>query len=337
MGPSGSGKTTLLKCIAGLVAPDSGKMVLDGVDITEVPPDKRNASLIFQDYALFPHMNVKENVEFGLKLKKIPQGDIDRQVSSTLEKMGLGGFEKRMPRELSGGEKQRVAVARSLVVKPKVLLYDEPLANLDYRLQRKMEEELKLIHKEFGLTSVYVTHNQEQALSLGDRIMVINKGVIEQVGRAGQIYTNPENVFTARFMGEINVLNGRVAGREGEFYRIQTQQGTFLGVGRGPIEENESVYYCVRPEKMKSGGASGPGENTVSGSVITTIYRGTEAEVLLSLGDGTRLTHIAYDVSPGAFKDRQDLLLHWRPSDGLVLGEVSKVKGIDIERLIYGK
>ncbi len=337
MGPSGSGKTTLLKCIAGLVKPEAGKIVLDGVDITDVPPDKRNTSLIFQDYALFPHMTVKENVEFGLKLKKMDKATVDREVKDTLETIGLTGLERRMPRELSGGEKQRVAVARSLVVKPKLLLYDEPLANLDYRLQRKMEEELKSIHEEFGTTSIYVTHNQEQALSLGDRLMVINKGVIEQVGNTGQIYLDPENIFTARFLGEVNILNGRVSGKDGDYFRVETAHGSFLGRGHEAFETNAQVFYCVRPEKLRVGSAATPRENSATAKVVGTIYRGTEAEVILAFDDGTRIMHIAYDVTPGTFKEHEALSVHWNARDAFVLGEVSKVKGIDIDKLIYGR
>jgi len=335
MGPSGSGKTTLLKCIAGLLTPEAGKIVLDGVDITDVPPHKRNTSLIFQDYALFPHMTVEENVEFGLKLKKMDKDTIKSEVKHTLGVIGLAGFEDRMPRELSGGEKQRVAVARSLVLKPKLLLYDEPLANLDYRLQRKMEEELKSIHEEFGLTSVYITHNQEQALSLGDRLMVINKGMIEQVGNTDEIYLGTANVFTARFLGEINILNGKVAGKEGEFVRVVTEEGSFLGRGHGTFETNAQVFYCVRPEKLRVG-ATPPKENSTSAKVVTTIYRGTEAEVILAFNHETRVKYIAYDVTPGTFKEHEALNIHWRPEDAVVLSEVSKVKDIDIDKLIYG-
>lgn len=336
MGPSGSGKTTLLKCIAGLFEPDAGKVVLDGVDITAVPPDKRNTSLIFQDYALFPHMTVKENVQFGLKLKKMDNETINKQVSSTLEKIGLGGYEDRLPRQLSGGEKQRVAVARSLVVKPKLLLYDEPLANLDYRMQRRMERELRAIHEEFGLTSIYVTHNQEQALSLGDRIMVINKGVIEQVGGANAIYLEPDNVFIARFLGEINILNGRVTGREDDFLRVETSYGSFLGRGHGSIGADAAVFYCVRPEKMKLGTPE-MHENSATAAIAAAIYRGTEAEVTLAFNDGTQISFIAYDAAPGTFREHDQVSVHWKPEDAIILTEVSRVKDIDIDRLIYGR
>jgi len=215
MGPSGSGKTTLLKCIAGLLLPEGGKLLIHGRDVTALPPNKRNVSLIFQDFALFPHMNVFDNVAFGLKLKKLSKEEIAKGVGAVLKTIGLSGMEKRYPRQLSGGEKQRVAIARSLVVKPRILLFDEPLANLDYRLQRKMEEELKILHQRLGLTFIYVTHNQEQAMSLGDRVMILNKGVIEQVGAPTDIYLPDERVhgpFSRR--AESRPSDSRRTGRE---------------------------------------------------------------------------------------------------------------------------
>jgi ABC-type Fe3+/spermidine/putrescine transport system ATPase subunit len=337
MGPSGSGKTTLLKCVAGLLVPDGGKIWLDGTDITDVPPHKRGTSLIFQDYALFPHMTVKENIEFGLKLKKIDNAIINEQVKEVLSVMGLGGFEDRMPRQLSGGEKQRVAIARSIVLRPKLLLYDEPLANLDYRLQRKMEEELKVIHKEFGLTSMYVTHNQEQALSLGDRVMVLNQGVIEQIGTPDEIYLHPKSVFTARFLGEINILRGRVKSKEGDYVRVETPYGSFLGQPEGEVKMNSDVFYCVRPEKLRTGDGSSPSQNSTKAQIKNIIYRGTDAEIFLGFGDGTRITMLAYDVDPSMFEKQETMTVTWNPKSAVVLSKISELKDIDIDKLIYGK
>lgn len=344
MGPSGSGKTTLLKCIAGLLTPDGGKISLDGVDITGIPAHKRGTSLIFQDYALFPHMTVKENIEFGLKLKKMDGAKIAEQVKEVLSVMGLAGLENRLPRQLSGGEKQRVAIARSIVLRPKLLLYDEPLANLDYRLQRKMEEELKVIHKEFGLTSIYVTHNQEQALSLGDRVMVLNKGMIEQVGTPDEIYLHPKNLFTARFLGDINILRGRITGKEGDYVKVETPQGSFLGQPEGELQMDSEVFYCVRPEKLRAGGvggvaasSSGDHQNQVTAEIKNIIYRGTDAEIFLGFGDGTRITMLAYDADPSTFENKPTMAVNWSPKSAVVLDKVSELKDIDIDKLIYGR
>jgi ABC-type Fe3+/spermidine/putrescine transport system ATPase subunit len=279
MGPSGSGKTTLLKCIAGLLLPDNGKIFLDNQEITLLPPHKRNISLIFQDFALFPHMTVFENIAFGLKLKKVPREEIEQEVKAILELIGLPGMAKRFPRQLSGGEKQRVAIARSLVLKPKVLLFDEPLANLDYRLQRKMEEELKELHHRLGLTFIYVTHNQEQALSLGDRVMLINKGIIEQIGSPLEIYMRPRNVFIARFLGEINLIRGKVIRKGEEEVEVKTSAGTFTGrsLDEG-LQVDGEVTYAVRPEKVSLDAGVTRKANTIRGKFISLIYRGSEAE-----------------------------------------------------------
>ncbi len=340
MGPSGSGKTTLLKCIAGLLIPDSGKIFLDKLDITPLPPHKRNVSLIFQDFALFPHMTVFENIAFGLKLKKVSRAEIEREVKEILELIGLPNVAQRFPRQLSGGEKQRVAIARSLVVKPKVLLFDEPLANLDYRLQRKMEEELKELHRKLGLTFIYVTHNQEQALSLGDRVMLINKGVIEQIGSPMEIYMHPRNVFTARFLGEINLIRGRVTRKTEKSVEVKTAAGTYTGrCWDEGLEVGGEVTYAVRPEKVSLSPDGKDRVNFVRGRFINVIYRGTEAECISELADGTRFKAILPGDHLGTMelKRSDEIILEWDAEDAFVLKKVSEVGGIDIESLMYGR
>jgi spermidine/putrescine transport system ATP-binding protein len=338
MGPSGSGKTTLLKCLAGLLEPDSGKIFLEGNDITNLPPHKRDVSLIFQDYALFPHMNVGENVAFGLKLKGYSREKIREEVRQILKLVGLEGYETRDPRQLSGGEKQRVAIARALVLKPKVLLFDEPLANLDYRLQRKMEEELKLLHRSLGMTFIYVTHNQEQAMSLGDRIMIINKGYVEQIGTPFELYSNPRNVFTARFLGDVNLLRGKIVSFDGAKIIVSTQFGEFIARANetASLEVGKEVTYAVRPENVL---LSSELNNRVTVKYVTTIFRGTEAEFLGELPDGNRFiaTLSANDARNLNIKAGDEVTMSWNNEDAVVLTEISSVAGVDVESLIYGR
>lgn len=340
MGPSGSGKTTLLKCLAGLLLPDEGRIVLEGNDITELPAHKRGISLIFQDYALFPHMTVAENIAFGLKLKGLSKDEIEREVTNILRIIGLSGYENRNPRQLSGGEKQRVAIARSLVLKPKILLFDEPLANLDYRLQRRMEEELKLLHQELGLTFIYVTHNQEQAMSLGDRIMIINKGLIEQIGKPDELYFKPRNVFTARFLGEVNLIRGKALSIEGNYVKVETRFGILEGRCWDSVKAGSDVTYAIRPEFVRMfRGKTGGRLNSIKGRFLSIIYRGIEAEGVMLLEDGTRFSAIipGQDALRMSIKQDEEIESYWSSDDAFVLTETSAVPGADIESLVYGQ
>jgi spermidine/putrescine transport system ATP-binding protein len=210
LGPSGCGKTTTLRIIAGLETPDAGQVFIDGKDITSFEPDKRCINMVFQNYALFPHMNVEQNIGYSLKLKKIPKSEIKKAVAQALSLVRLSGFEKRKPSELSGGERQRVALARSVINKPRALLLDEPLGALDLQLRRQMQYELKQFQKQLGITFIYITHDQEEALTMSDRIAVMRNGVIEQIDSAEEIYNRPKTGFAARFVGSANVLYGRV-------------------------------------------------------------------------------------------------------------------------------
>ncbi|CAB49712.1 ABC transporter ATP-binding protein [Pyrococcus abyssi] len=209
LGPSGCGKTTTLRIIAGLERPDKGNVLFDGRDVTFLPPYSRNIGFVFQDYALFPHMNVFKNVAFGLEVRKLPRKEIERKVREVLELVGLKGFENRMPEQLSGGQQQRVALARALVIEPEVLLLDEPLSNLDAKVRESLRMEIKRIQKELGITTMYVTHDQEEAMAISDRIAVMNFGRIEQVGRPLELYYNPKTEFVAKFLGTGNLLKLR--------------------------------------------------------------------------------------------------------------------------------
>ena len=212
LGPSGCGKTTTLKIIAGFETADSGKVIFNGSDISNIPPYKRQLNTVFQKYALFPHMNIYENIAFGLKIKKLPKDEIDKKVREMLKMVSLEGFEKRSVDSLSGGQQQRVAIARALVNEPKVLLLDEPLGALDLKLRKEMQLELKKIQKRLGITFIFVTHDQEEALTMSDTIVVMNKGKIQQMGSPEDIYNEPANAFVADFIGESNILNGIMPG-----------------------------------------------------------------------------------------------------------------------------
>ncbi|MFQ8690502.1 MAG: ABC transporter ATP-binding protein, partial [Blautia sp.] len=210
LGPSGCGKTTTLRIIAGLETPDGGQVLLEGQDVTKLDPNRRDVNTVFQNYALFPHMNVADNVGYGLKIRKVPKEEIRRRVEEMLTLVQLEGFEKRKPSELSGGQKQRVAIARALINRPKVLLLDEPLGALDLQLRRTMQLELKKLQKRLGITFIYITHDQEEAINMSDRIVVMNKGVFEQIGTPDEIYNHPETSYVATFVGSANIKKGRV-------------------------------------------------------------------------------------------------------------------------------
>ncbi|MER3468427.1 MAG: spermidine/putrescine ABC transporter ATP-binding protein [Thermoflexus sp.] len=342
IGPSGSGKTTLLNCLAGLLFPDKGRILLGGEDITYLPPHKRGMSMIFQDFALFPHMTVAENIAFGLKLKGLKKDDIETEVKAALKMIGLSGYENRLPRQLSAGEKQRVAIARSLVVRPKVLLFDEPLANLDYRMQRRMEEELKVLHRKLGMTFIYVTHNQEQAMSLADRILVLNKGFVEQIGPPDEIYNRPLNLFVARFVGDLNVIRGKLVKREDNYAYVETAYGLFRGMCWDSCEIGADVAYSVRPERiriMAPQSIAGRDEfNAIRVKLLTHIYKGAYIELVGLTGDNITLTARvdAKDSSLSGLQRGAELILYWGAEEAFVLSSTSKVGGLDIESVIYG-
>ena len=246
LGPSGCGKTTTLKIIAGFETADSGKVVFDGNDISNLPPYKRQLNTVFQKYALFPHMNIYENIAFGLKIKKLPKEEIDKKVREMLKMVALEGFEKRSVDSLSGGQQQRVAIARALVNEPQVLLLDEPLGALDLKLRKEMQLELKKIQKRLGITFIFVTHDQEEALTMSDTIVVMNKGVIQQMGSPEDIYNEPANAFVADFIGESNILDGIMI----EDFKVKFSNTTFNCVDKG-FKSNEKIDVVVRPEDIE--------------------------------------------------------------------------------------
>ena len=251
LGASGCGKTTTLRIIAGLEAPDSGTVFLDGKDVTAVPPNQRDVNTVFQNYALFPHLNVEGNVGYGLKIKRVPKAEIKKKVTEILELVQLTGYEKRMPSELSGGQKQRVAIARALVNSPKLLLLDEPLGALDLKLRRTMQIELKRLQKKLGITFLYITHDQEEAINMSDRIVVMKDGRFEQIGTPDEIYNHPKTSYVADFVGNANVISGvvqKVADTEAQVLIENQMMYAEPIVG---IREGMQVNLAVRRENLK--------------------------------------------------------------------------------------
>ncbi|MDR2664599.1 MAG: ABC transporter ATP-binding protein [Puniceicoccales bacterium] len=254
LGPSGCGKTTLLRTLAGFCIPDEGRLFFDEKDVTRLPANRREAGMVFQSYALWPHMTVSENVAFGLKQRKLPKSVIDERLAEALVGVRMEQYAKRKPNELSGGQQQRVALARALAVRPRCLLLDEPLSNLDAQLRNEMRIEIRRICKEHRLTTIYVTHDQKEALSIADRIAVFSRGRVEQIGSPLEVYKRPRNRFVAHFVGETNFLEGKVLGRSGEFFAMETVLGTLHGTPVNPAEPpgiGDRIHLSLRPEVIR--------------------------------------------------------------------------------------
>ncbi len=293
LGPSGCGKTTTLRLIAGFEFPSQGRIVLDGRDIADEPPNKRDMAMVFQSYAIFPHLSVFENIAYGLKIKKIGGAQLRKQVGQALEMTELTGLENRQPNQLSGGQQQRVALARCLVMQPKVLLFDEPLSNLDAKLRVQMRSEIRRIQQDLGITSVYVTHDQDEAMALSDKIVVMSGGRIQQVGSAVEIYRRPANRFVADFIGRANFLPVSVRGREANGWRVGLA-GIELVVDGAPAANfavGSQALLLVRPESMR---LRQQGEGRLTGRVERTAYLGSLAEYDVEMA-GQRVAAVRYD------------------------------------------
>lgn len=283
LGPSGCGKTTTLRIIGGFISPDSGTVSFDGKVINDVPPYKRNVNTVFQRYALFPHLNVYDNIAFGLRVKKMPEKEIQGRVAEMLELVNLRGFEKRSVNRLSGGQQQRVAIARALVNRPKVLLLDEPLGALDLKLRKEMQTELKRIQQQLEITFIYVTHDQEEALTMSDTVVVMNKGDIQQIGTPVDIYNEPVNAFVADFIGESNILDGIM--RRDLLVEIGGKEFECVDKGFG---ENTPVDVVIRPEDVKLI----PSEDAkISGIVESVTFKGVHYEMVVEAYDFSWLVH----------------------------------------------
>jgi spermidine/putrescine transport system ATP-binding protein len=318
LGPSGCGKTTTLRMIAGFEQPSEGRILLEGEPVERVPPYRRNVNTVFQSYALFEHLDVRRNVAFGLRRKKVSGEEIDRRVAEALALVELTGREKAKPAELSGGQKQRVALARALVCRPAVLLLDEPLGALDLKLRKQMQVELKAIQREVGITFVYVTHDQEEALALSDRIAVMDGGVVRQCGTPEEVYERPTESFVAGFIGTSNLMDGVV--EDGEVRLASGQRCA------APLPEDakpgEHVHLSVRPEKIWLDEHE-DGMVTLQGTVCERVYVGTTTQVIVELAPGARVVALEQNTHRARSDDRWGLgdrvTVAWRPEHALVL------------------
>jgi len=317
LGPSGCGKTTTLRMIAGLETPTSGDVYLNGERITDLPANKRNTNIIFQEWALFPHMTVGENVGFGLEMDGVPKAEREERVEEMLEIVELPGYEDRRSSELSGGQKQRVAMARSLVQEPDVLLLDEPLASLDRALRDRLEVELKNIQEELGVTFIHVTHDQEEALTMSDRVAVINHGRLEQVGDVTELYERPDSRFVAEFLGETNlfegpteVRNGRITLREGDV-SIDLDSSQFAG-----IEAGATYAYAIRPESMQMDDGSPAFDNRWTGRVDNVIYKGSTTLYEVDIGSHTLKIQRQRRKDIEMFDEGDDVVVGFDGEDG---------------------
>ena len=311
LGPSGCGKTTILRILSGFESPTKGEVFLNGLEITGAPPEQRQVNTVFQNYALFPHMTVRDNVAFGLRMQKRPKDEISRRVTEVLRRVHLSGYSDRMPHQLSGGQQQRVAVARAIINNPLVLLLDEPFSALDFKLRKQMQFEIKHLQRQLGITFVFVTHDQEEAFAMSDRVVVMNEGTITQVGSPQEIYEEPENLFVARFVGEINVLEGRIlAARAGGGYEAEVEGMPFILHSRREFASWEAVKVLLRPEDLKvyleQEKALPP--PFFLGTINETIYKGATVDILLTLDNGKRL-------QAAEFFNEDDADITYRPGD----------------------
>jgi iron(III) transport system ATP-binding protein len=294
LGPSGCGKSTLLRTIAGFVAPQAGRVLFDGLEVTRVPPHERQIGMVFQSFALFPHLSVGENVAFGLREQKRPASEIQERVQRALSDVKMANFARRRVDQLSGGEQQRVALARALVTRPRCLLLDEPLSNLDAGLRHSMREEIRRVCKENGLTTLYVTHDQKEALAIADRIAVMKAGKLEQLGSPWDVYRSPRSRSVATFLGETNVLEARVLSREGDTLRVKTGALELTAAARAGFEAGASVLLSIRPECVRLS-ATRPSDTAFRVSAVKSSYLGELCEHELSHAD---VTLRAYELNP---------------------------------------
>ncbi len=329
LGPSGCGKTTLLRMISGFETPTRGTVWLDGRDVTALPPYRRDVNQVFQSYALFPHLNVRDNIAFGLRMKRTPKADVQQRVARMVEMVGLSGMENRRPNQLSGGQRQRVALARALVCEPKVLLLDEPLAALDAKLRRAMQVELKRLQQRVGITFVFVTHDQDEALVMSDRIAVINRGHIEQIGPVSEIYHRPATRFVADFLGQANLLPARVVQRETFETELMVADEIRERIPSSRLPDGASTaFLAFRPEKVrlvpdvaKPDDRSACEPNSFITTIAEELFRGATDQLLLRTPKGTELTAVVPNGSATvlAMHRGDRVLCHLHPDDLIVL------------------
>ncbi len=330
LGPSGCGKTTTLRMIAGFEVPDEGRIVLQGRDVTSVSANRRKVNMVFQQYALFPHMSIYDNVAFGLKVKRVPRSEHAERVNEMLRVVELEGLERRRIRQLSGGQQQRVALARALVNKPAALLLDEPLGALDVKLRKQMQLELKRIQAELGTTFVYVTHDQEEALGMSDRIAVMNGGRVEQIGSPREIYEHPETAFVADFIGSLNALDLLIDELVGAYavMRFGEDERVVVSVG-SDYRAGDAVRVAVRPERVQIGSIGSPvpdGGSRLKGAIAEIVYLGMYTQFHVDTRAGRVVCHRLADESLAPLGPGSRVALSWEPEQASVLGDSAPIQ-----------
>ena len=325
LGPSGCGKTTTLRMLAGFVAPSGGTILIGGSEVTFLPPERRGIGIVFQNYAIFPHMNVFDNIAFGLLMRKVAKAEIARRVSAALDQVGLRGYEARYQRELSGGEQQRVALARVLITEPGILLLDEPLSALDKKLREEMKYWIKALQSDLGITTIYVTHDQGEALTMSDRIAVMDRGRIAQIGTPGEIYERPVNRFVTEFIGESNLLDVTIRAVEGEFCRLsigdlETTARSHPGIGAGA-----QAALVLRPEQVLLGeeadAAEGSHLSRLPGVVLDHTYQGSFIRYRLEVGGQTVVAEVANRADRTVIADGASVAVAWRAEGAGLLAD----------------
>ncbi|MDD3367588.1 MAG: ABC transporter ATP-binding protein [Lachnospiraceae bacterium] len=333
LGSSGCGKTTTLRMIAGFEEPSSGSIKVEGESIEEKEPYERNVNTVFQSYALFPHKTIFDNIAYGLKMKKVPKDEIKKRVMEMMELVQLEGFEKRYPNQLSGGQKQRVAIARALINRPRVLLLDEPLGALDLKLRKQMQLELKRLQKKLNITFIYVTHDQEEALTMSDRIAIMHEGILDQLGTPTEIYEKPKTKFVATFIGETNIFDGCIAEITDQDITINVENGAVLGKAVG-FQNGEYITVSIRPEKMKY--ASAPVEGfSIEAKVRDYIYVGSIVKCIAVLPNGNELKieRLAGEALPEL---ETTIYPYWNREDAVLIHNQDQVVFQAMENIVLG-
>lgn len=324
LGPSGCGKTTTLNMIAGFLDPDGGDLLIKGQRMNGVPPYKRELGMVFQTYSLFPHMTVAENIAYGLKLRKVGKSEMQERVNRVLNLVKLPNVADRYPKQLSGGQRQRIAIARALVIEPSLLLLDEPLSNLDAKLREELRDELKRLHQEIGVTTIFVTHDQEEALSLSDRIVVLNHGFVEQIGTPLEIYNQPASEFVHTFIGKTNRMEGEVLSVEGEQLTVRTTAGMVIRAGKQqrPFAPKQKVVIFVRPEKITltdEAGAGSDESNVIEGKLQLASFLGSYTECEVQAGGQTLSVKVQMNDKSAQREPGTGVYCQWNAEDVLVM------------------
>ncbi len=334
LGPSGCGKTTTLRMLAGFEEVTDGEILMEGIDLEDLEPFERDVNTVFQSYALFPHKTIFDNVAFGLKMKKVPKNEMKERVQEMLELVQLDGFGARMPHQLSGGQKQRVAIARALINRPKVLLLDEPLGALDLKLRKQMQVELKRLQKKLGITFVYVTHDQEEALTMSDRIAIMNAGVLEQLATPSEIYEKPLSKFVADFIGESNIFEASVVSIEEGILNLSSETGVLKGMNTD-FALSEMVYVSVRPEKLKVSRTPVDGF-TLCGKVREHIYLGASVKTIIDMPNHQELKMIQMAGEPLLEID-EEVFPYWETTNAVVMHSIAHDIFQLIDNIDFGK